>query len=524
MTPSAPPSTLRRRGEGRKRPLRLLAFSHSASFGGSEQLLLHLVRELTIEQEVSCTVIAPAEGPLTEALRAEGVETRVWSTGRWCRSDPVEAVSARRILAAGAAEVVGRLAEARALDADAVLSMTTVIPWGGLIAALLDKPHLWYVTDFGDATRPAPHYLLPFEDVRRALQAGADRPLVVSRAVRDRLFADASSPPTVVYPHLPPPSPHRLARQAPRPGVTALTVFGAARPAKGHWDAVEAVAELARRGLEVELAVVGNAEESAKPLREHARKHGVEDRLRIVGHVADQHPWMASSDIVLVPSHDETFSLVCLEALLHSKPLVATRVGGIVEFVEDGQHGLTVRPGDPAALAAAVERLIRDPDLGRRLAVAGHAQVVERFTADRFSGEVRRMLDEVVAAGRRCAVPDAIVAPLEALATEHHVLHRAWEHRKTRFARQSEEADLTARKVDELKAELAIEREGRQAAETQARELSASLDEISGTRAFRLVQTYWRMAGRLRRRRRRRLTGPGVVGPRPGGESEPGPR
>jgi glycosyltransferase involved in cell wall biosynthesis len=481
------------------RPLRLLAFSHSTSLGGSEQLLLQLVRELVDQRDVACTVVVPAEGPLAEALRSAGLEVWIWKTAWWCASGPLDPKKARRTLAAGALGVLRNLGNARSFDPDAVLSMTTVIPWGGLTAALLGKPHLWYITDFGGMSRYPPVYHLPFDDVRRALQEGSDRLFVVSDAVRERLFADAGEPPPVVSPHLPSPPAVSVGSSGSSPGITRLTVFGNIRPAKGQWDAVAALAELSRRGLETELVLVGNADRGADELREHARSLEVEDRLRVVGMVPDQHPWMTESDVVLVPSHEETFSLVCLEAQLHAKPLVATRVGGIVEFVHDGVNGLTVPPGDPDALAGAVEKLIREPSLARSLGDEGRRQALLRFTSESFSGQVRRMLDEVVTAGRRSGLPAALAAPLEALAVEHEELRQSSERVQAQLARLRKAHVTAAGQVEELAEQLGAETTRREAAEAKARKLTDALARISGTRAFRLVRVYWRLADRLRR-------------------------
>jgi glycosyltransferase involved in cell wall biosynthesis len=495
------------------RPLRLLAFSHSATLAGSEQLLLQLVRELVDQRDVVCTVVVPAEGPLAEALRSAGLEVWIWKTDWWCSSGPLDPNQARRTLAAGALGVLRGLGDARSFDPDAVLSITTVVPWGGLTAALLGKPHLWYITDFGGMCRYPPDYHLPFEDVRRALQEGSDRLFVVSGAVRERLFADAEEPPPVVSPHLPSPPAASVGSSGSSNGLTRLTVFGILRPAKGQWDAVAALAELSRRGFEAELVLVGPENGKADELREHASTLGVEDRLRVVGMVPDQHPWMAEADVVLVPSHEETFSLVCLEAQLHAKPLVATRVGGIVEFVHDGVNGLTVPPGDPEALTSAVERLIREPSLARSLAAEGRRQALLRFTSEGFSGKVRRMLDEAVATGRRSGTPAALVAPLEALAVEHEELGRDSERAQGLLARVQHEQLTAAAKVAELgeelraegmrreTAEVKLKAEGlrSEAAEAAARQLTEAHAKISGTRAFRLVQAYWRLANRLRR-------------------------
>ncbi|MEX2211324.1 MAG: glycosyltransferase family 4 protein [Gaiellaceae bacterium] len=79
----------------------------------------------------------------------------------------------------------------------------------------------------------------------------------------------------------------------------------------------------------------------------------------------------ARASVVCVPSRREGYGMVAREALAHGRPVVAAAVGGLVDAVRDGENGLLVPPRDPAALRAAVERLLADGDLRRRLGTAG---------------------------------------------------------------------------------------------------------------------------------------------------------
>lgn len=79
----------------------------------------------------------------------------------------------------------------------------------------------------------------------------------------------------------------------------------------------------------------------------------------------------ARASVVACPSHREGFGVVCAEAMAHGRPVVASAVGGLLDLVVDGQTGLLVPPRDPAALRAALERLLADDELRRRLGAAG---------------------------------------------------------------------------------------------------------------------------------------------------------
>jgi glycosyltransferase involved in cell wall biosynthesis len=90
----------------------------------------------------------------------------------------------------------------------------------------------------------------------------------------------------------------------------------------------------------------------------------------------------ARAAVVACPSRREGFGVACLEAMAHGRAVVATDVGGLRDLVVDGETGLVVPPRDPAALRAALDRLLADPALRRRLGSAGRRRAQERFSWD----------------------------------------------------------------------------------------------------------------------------------------------
>jgi glycosyltransferase involved in cell wall biosynthesis len=88
----------------------------------------------------------------------------------------------------------------------------------------------------------------------------------------------------------------------------------------------------------------------------------------------------ARAAVVACPSRREGFGVACLEAMAHARPVVATPVGGLRDLVVDGETGLVVPARDPRALRAALERLLADRELRRRLGAAGRRRAQERFS------------------------------------------------------------------------------------------------------------------------------------------------
>jgi glycosyltransferase involved in cell wall biosynthesis len=92
------------------------------------------------------------------------------------------------------------------------------------------------------------------------------------------------------------------------------------------------------------------------------------------------HQLYARAAVVACPSRREGFGVACLEAMAHGRPVVATSVGGLLDLVVDGETGIVVPPRDPAALRTALERLLADPDLRRKLGSAGRDRARMHFS------------------------------------------------------------------------------------------------------------------------------------------------
>ncbi|MHC4562252.1 MAG: glycosyltransferase [Planctomycetota bacterium] len=107
---------------------------------------------------------------------------------------------------------------------------------------------------------------------------------------------------------------------------------------------------------------------------------------------------MHESDVIVHATKSESFGMAVVEAMLASRPVVATRCVGVREIIEDDETGLLVPEGDAAALARAIERLMDDGDLARRLAEAARTSAVERFDCRRMARAYESLVDEMLTA------------------------------------------------------------------------------------------------------------------------------
>ena len=198
-----------------------------------------------------------------------------------------------------------------------------------------------------------------------------------------------------------PPSPPGTTVARDRWGIDGPFVLFVGRLAsnKGLLDLAEAFAPLARKDPKARLLLVGEDGGMAAKVDERARALGISPQVLRVGYVGGDAALSAlyrEARCTVLPSEYEAFGLVLLESLSQGTPVVASRIGGIPEFVEDGKAGLLVPPRDPTALASALERLWSDPELGRRLGEFGRREVVPRFGWDEIAGRIDRVYAEVI--------------------------------------------------------------------------------------------------------------------------------
>ncbi|MBU6435580.1 MAG: glycosyltransferase, partial [Nitrospirae bacterium] len=123
---------------------------------------------------------------------------------------------------------------------------------------------------------------------------------------------------------------------------------------------------------------------------------GVERACRFVGVREDIADILAAADLFVLPSLSEGFPFVLLEALAMGCPVVASRVNGVPELIEDHKTGLLVPPRDPQALARAILDMLSDPAAASKLGADGRALVQERFTVDRMVANTTAIFDEAM--------------------------------------------------------------------------------------------------------------------------------
>ena len=408
-----------------KKPITILFLDHTAVLSGAELSLLNLVQRLNRTRFVS-TVLLFADGPLAEALREAGLAVEILPL-----ADSVRAAG-RRSLGAGSLVKLGaafssatftlRLARhirrhrpdivhCNSLKADIL---------GGLAGRLAGAKVIWHIRDrietdylparvvkiFRRLARVIPHYVI-----------------ANSNATLETLHLPPAKPCAVVYPSVPaecrvpgqdaPRGTGIHARVAGTPvgrdahatenaGGPVVVLVGRISPWKGQDIFIRAAAIVLQQFPACQFQIVGAAlfGENAldAELKQLAASLGVAERIDFMGFRKDVPAIIAGSTLLVHASTvPEPFGQVIVQAMAEGKPVVATRGGGVLEIVDEGNTGLLVPMKDAEAMAQAICQVLADPERAQRMGAAGRARFLERFTIERTVEAIERTYVSMVA-------------------------------------------------------------------------------------------------------------------------------
>jgi len=159
---------------------------------------------------------------------------------------------------------------------------------------------------------------------------------------------------------------------------------GVLHPIKGIEHFIEAIPSILKENPGARFVIVGGEKEEGfrNTLEKMVRSYAIDDRVHFAGHSTNIPAVMASLDVLVVPSLDEPFGYINIEAGASGVPVVASRVGGIPEIIVDGVTGYLVESKNPEQIAAKTSELLKREELRKKMGQAARKRVVEHFSPE----------------------------------------------------------------------------------------------------------------------------------------------
>lgn len=410
-------------------PIKILFLDHTAALSGGEIALYNLLTHLD-RARYEPVVALFEEGPLAQRLRAAGIATHIVPLSPKVAGARKDSLGVHSLLGLGrmfsaARFVLGLRRFIRRMKPDVVHTNSLKADiLGGVAARLAGVPAVWHVRDrisgdylprgtvrvFRFLSRYIPTFvvansqatlqtLLPHKLARTAtVYSGADVKTVMDGAVRHEFSATRDG---------------GNRREA--------VLVGRISPWKGQHVFIDAAGILHEHAPDARFRIVGAALFSEdvyeRQIRQQVSELGLADCVEFAGFRSDVADCIARADLLVHASTTpEPFGQVIVEAMALGKPVVATAGGGVLEIVEDGVTGILVPMGDAPAMAAAIKKLMDDPQAAAAMGQRGRERFLERFTIERVAQEMGEVFDLVAGKAKTldATTPQAAAGTAEA--------------------------------------------------------------------------------------------------------------
>jgi len=166
------------------------------------------------------------------------------------------------------------------------------------------------------------------------------------------------------------------------------------RPVKRTGDVIRIFSRVARE-VPARLLMIGDGPDRSAA-EWIAQRKGIQDRVHFLGEQGSVSEILPLADLLLMPSEQESFGLVALEAMACRVPTIATRVGGVPELIDDGINGRLLSVGDVEGMASAAVELLRDPDGYQAMAEAARRTAQTRYCASKILPLYERFYENVL--------------------------------------------------------------------------------------------------------------------------------
>ncbi|GEM_PF-540568 len=375
--------------------MKILFVSHTAGWAGAEHILYLLLQGLN-RGKYEPLVVLPGHGLLEEKVKQLGIETRVADLAWWYdlhESPPLNFVHGLK----DRVQTLARLIQNEKIDL--VFTTTVTVPEGALAACLSGVPHLWYLCELLRSDSNLRPFVNPVLFCN-LLESFCNKFTADSQTAKEEIQPYFKTKEVeVIHPGLPLSKKRENAespeRQPENTGTSKVCFVGTIAFSKGLECLARAAEQVLDELPETQFIFIGPDGGARDTLETRLKKFRGGRTFQFLGFRGDILEQMMGCDLLVLPSHAESFGLVLLEAMSLAKPVIATRCGGPEEIVVDRETGILVPVNDPPALARAITFLLKNPSERNRMGRKGKERAAKVFAYEEFVKKFEDLFDEL---------------------------------------------------------------------------------------------------------------------------------
>lgn len=378
---------------------KILFISHDANWGGAPKVIWSLIKGLD-RKKWEPIVIIPCHGNMEEKFSTIGVRTEIFSLQNVITDTDLN-IEQYAIFSLDLQQRVNLISDFILKEDIQVVVTNTICNFEGALAAkLVGIPHVWYVHEIASKDGK----LTPSVDYSTfygMIDSLSEKIVAISSAVYNEIFQFyPSSKIELIYTGIvdeyegvckKKEDVFKVSSETP-----VITYIGVLSKRKGVDKIVDVAEIVVKKHPEAKFILVGsNSDGSLERLQVQVKEKNLQNNFLFTGFRNDIKEILGSSDIVIVPSNVEPFSLVTIEAMACAKPVVATRSGGPEEIILDKETGYLVPITGYFEMANAIIHLIENPDICKSIGAIARKRFLEKFRYEDFIENFDNLLDIV---------------------------------------------------------------------------------------------------------------------------------
>lgn len=370
--------------------MRVLFITHYTNYHGANRSLVNLMEGLKTFG-VNSYVAVPAEGQITEELTKRDIPYDVYPVRYWMYRSR-DGRGKRLVFNLVAA--LKLFFKSAFLGVDVVFTNSSVTPVGAFLSAMIRKPHVWTIREFG------------YDDYRHDHDWGrklfekwinrADAVIAISNAVEEKVLYNVTASVHVIY--------NGVVSREKAEGLKAnikpfeekerytFAMLSQINRRKGQQIAIEALSEVVGRYPFARLVIAGKysgGENNA--FRKLTRTLGIEKNVEFVGYVDDPFTVLKGCDAVLMCSKHEAMGRVTAEAFIAGKPVIGYDGAGSKELITEGETGL-LYSGGSSGLACRMKQFVEGQEEAYNMGLRAREEALRKFTSEVYAEQVNRVL------------------------------------------------------------------------------------------------------------------------------------
>jgi len=386
-----------------KKPIKILFISHSSAMAGAERSLLLLLENID-RKYFTPVVVLPRSGPLKEEIRHLNIKIYKVKIPLWLKDRRNILLSFLKFGYSGILEVIALFMLYKIIKQekiDMIYTNTTVIFSGAIIAFITKKLHIWHIREI-IPENPYLHFFLPDRWIFNFILRSSNKIIANSKATAEQFQNDKlDGKIRIIYNAV---DIEKFKIHHPFPYISGakstdwlIAVIGSLQKGKAQDDAIHAV-EIAKKVIpNIKLLIVGEgAKEYKNYLEELVFKLNVSTNVIFMGYRDNIPQILSYCKVLLVPSCNESFGRVVIEAMAAGIPVIGSDIGGIKEIIKNELTGYLILPKSPIEIAMKMIYLYRHTNISKKMGSAGRKLVKEKFNVNNYTRNVEKAIQEVI--------------------------------------------------------------------------------------------------------------------------------